>query len=138
MTRDETILAWRDAQATLETAKADELRLRHAAIAIAFPGAYSEGTHNLDLGGGWRLSYENRLNYNLDKVALPIALQAITARHGNNVIATRLCSWKPSLLVGEYRKIDLDDKRLIDRALTIKPATPSLDLIEPKKNGAKT
>jgi len=72
-----------------------------------------------------------KLNYKLDKDTTPTALFAVANIVGAE-LATRLVNWKPDLSLSEYNKLPDNAREAIDRALTITPATPTLELREKK------
>lgn len=136
------IVAWQEAAALAARAKARELELRNAVFGQAFPNAIV-GTNNFDLGRGYVLKGVRKLNYTLssanDSAATQEALDAIE-KLGNegSFLVDRLVKWKPELSVSEYKKLDPEHnsthrkiKELIDNALTITDATPTLEVANP-------
>lgn len=134
--RDDLLLNWKNAKDALETAKAVELALRQQVIDVEFSGHKEEGTETHNLGEGWKVKAVFKLNYTVDKETIDDALTAIeeTGPEGK-FIAGRLIKFKPELAVSEYRLLcdeHPEFKRIVDAALTIKPGTPSLELVPPK------
>jgi len=135
--RDAKILEWRAAQAALALAKEQEAALRAEVVALAFADHKDEGTENVELGNGWKLKAVFKIGYTLDNKddAVDKALSKIEKAGGEGeFIAGRLVKWKPELSVSEYKKLPDKFRKIIDAVLTTKPGTPSLELIEPKKN----
>ena len=142
--RDRLILDWTQKQNELEIAKAAENEARLKLAQLCFPDP-KEGTNTLELGNGYKLKLEHKMNYTLhngkdahktdgrEAFATTKALNAIE-KLGNEgaFIAERLVSWKPELSLTEYRALDKQYRELIDKALKISPATPSLKFETPK------
>lgn len=137
--KDAILTAWKEAAATLATAKARESELRAQVLEVfseeAAPG--HSGTENVEVGWGYTLKIIHKLNYKLDSAddyaKVEKALDAIEkTQEGGNVIAERLVKWKGELSISEYKKLDSRQKALIDAVLTITDATPSIELVAPK------
>lgn len=133
--RDTLIQQWQAMASQLETVKEAEANLR-VAVAIACFGDCSqyEGTKALSLGMGYEIKGVFKMNYNVKPGDnLKSAMNLICETPEGKVIAGRLLSWKPSLKVSEYRLLTPIQKAAFDKALTVSPGAPSLELIEPKK-----
>lgn len=132
-----------EAKKALEKAKERELALRLETQARYFPGNVVKGTHNFELGNGYSLKLVNGENIKVADVegqSLEDTLDEI-AKIGNlgAVMADEIVKFKPSLAVVEYKKlVDNNDeqakriKALIDKHITVTPATPTLEFVEPK------
>lgn len=138
MNRDELILKWQEATKALALAKEVELSLRNAVIQANFsaemsPTGLNEGTHNIELGNGYRLKAVGKLNYNVSTEAAEKALDAI-AKSGpeGKFVAARLVTWSPRLSLTEWRNLPDKLRKVFSPALTITPATPTLEIVEPK------
>lgn len=121
--------AWRDRESFLRKQVIDAFSNDQA------PG-YS-GTENIDIGWGHKLVILHKITYDLDKADnfanVDKALNQIEhSQEGGNVIAERLVKWKPELSVSEYKKLTPAQKAMIDRVITIKDATPSVELKQGK------
>lgn len=132
--KDHTIMLWQKAEKELETIKTAEMNLRKLIFGECFPNP-KEGTNSLELGAGYILKGTHKLSYsvtNNDAVCTK-ALEAIhdTGNEGP-FIAERLIKWKPELSTSEYKKADDKYKKLLEPCLTIKPGSPSLELVAPK------
>lgn len=130
--RDQMLVEWANRKKALADATIAEYQLRLAIVEAEFPQA-TEGTNTIELGNGYKLKCTVKFNYNLDGEKTEDVLAKI-ANLGNEgtFIADRLVNWKPNLLVGEYRKLEGEYKRLFDEALTIKPGAPQVEIVEPK------
>jgi hypothetical protein len=141
--RDLKIRAWIDAKSALETAKVNEHAARLEVARSVFPETF-EGTRTIDLGGGYAIKCVKGFNYNLSeskKPRTPGMAPFATRKALNEIekignegpfIAERLVTWKPELSLTEYRDLDPQFKKIIDTALTISPALPSLEFVTPK------
>ena len=108
-----------------------ERELRAALVAKYFP-APTEGTNVIDVGQGYELATVISSNFKLDGEQTKLALARICrADPAGPVLADRLVKWTPELRVGEWKKLPPKLAKMIAAALTIKPATPTLELRAP-------
>jgi hypothetical protein len=131
--RDLLLQQWQSVSGQLAALKEREADLRKQCVA-AFFGQLPEGTQNHDLGRGYTLKAVGKINYNLgESTEVVSALEKIAGvNEEGRFIAARLVKWKPELSISEYRKLPEIFKRILDTVLTTKPATPQLEIIEPK------
>lgn len=131
---DEALVKWGAISEQLETIKTAEMNLRKIIFGECFPNP-KEGTNNLELGAGYILKGTHKLSYNVSNQD-DVCTKALEAIHdtGNEgpFIAERLIKWKPELSTSEYKKADDKYKKLLEPCLTIKPGSPSLELVAPK------
>lgn len=134
------LLAWDHAKKALGAAKALEASLRQEVLKdfYDFGGEADlrEGTENLELGNGYKLKATFKLSRKLENKNGETykALFAIAENfEGGKLYAERLVKWSPDLSVSEYKKLPADIRAVIDECLTSKAATPSLEIVEPKK-----
>jgi hypothetical protein len=126
-TNTDTLVAeWDAADKALAAAKAREKELREQVIEALFKDA-PVGTNNHELPTGETLSCVKKLNYKLETDATMLAQGALAGMIGE-FLTQRLVKWKPELSVSEYKKLDDISRATIDKALTITPATPSLEM----------
>jgi hypothetical protein len=135
--RDEILAQWKVAKTTLDTAKADEATLRDQVVA-AFSDVTDEmhsGTETVDIGWGHELKIVHSLRYELDKAndyeKTDKALDEIEATLGEEVgalLVDRLVKRKLELSISEYKKLPPKAKKIIDKVLTIKPGSKSVEL----------
>lgn len=123
---DDLVSRWERAKVALDTAKKLESELREEVVA-AFFRVNSTGTHHFDTSDGRDLVCVKKLNYKLDKDTTAAAQSEIAALIGAE-LAGHLVNWKPDLSLTEYKKLPDAAREIIDRALTISPATPTLEL----------
>lgn len=124
---------WQAAQQDLAIAKSiidKEMTLRKAVVASFWPTP-KEGVNNMELNAGWKMKYNRSLEYKVDDAALPACREALFVA---NVSSDKLFKLTPSLSVTEYRLLDDNIRSIVDKVLTIKPKSPTLELIPPKES----
>ena len=151
--RDAEILEWRGLKEQSSFYVNAEREARAKVTATLFPAA-RKGTQRYELGAGYKVKLVYGFNYKLGNKELvdpatneltPINKQGKVVEDpigeiGNEgpFLAERLIRWKPELVEKEYLALDpeipahVEVKALIDAILTITPATPTLELEEPK------
>ncbi len=122
---DTLVAEWISADETLRAAKAREKELREQVVEAVF-GDAPTGTNNHALPTGGTLSCVKKLNYKLDTDATLLAQGNLAGIIGAD-LTQRLVRWKPELSISEYNKLPADARVIIDAALTITPATPTLE-----------
>jgi len=135
--KDALLLQWEAAASALAKAKEIELNLRNEAVKAFFhdPGTLeSEGTETLELGNGFKLKAVFKMSRRLAGIEqVNDALNKIEATGPEGkFIAERIVRWKPELDKKEYDQLGPQCKSIIDTVLTISPATPALEIVEPK------
>lgn len=133
------ILSWQEAERQSKFWKEQEMDLRKR-VASLIPDI-KEGMNTLPLQHGYELKVTGSRNYNLtnSEGQTNEAMRHI-AMLGNEgaFIGERLVSWKPSLSLTEYRKLDVTNpthkriKELIDGVLTITDSAPKVEVKPPK------
>jgi hypothetical protein len=132
-TRDKLIVAWKTAKEELAIAKVAESQLRKLVIETLFPTHKEEGTENFELGNGYKVKAVFKQTYSLSADDVVGCLEQMAELdEAGKVYAERLVKFKPELSTSEYKKLPEPYKALIDLILTVKPASPSLELVEPK------
>jgi hypothetical protein len=109
-----------------------EMLARKEAFALIFPKV-AKGTHYVDLPGGWRIKGVRKVEYKLDPEQVDAMLDALkgTGNEGT-FLADRLVKWKAELSVTEYEALTSDTyKKIVDRILTTKDASPEFSLVSP-------
>jgi len=131
--RDKLILAWKTAKEELAIAKVAESQLRKLVIESLFPAHKNEGTENHDLGNGYKIKAVFKQTYTLSADDVSGCLEQMAELdEAGKIFAECLVKFKPELVISEYKKLPEPYKALIDLILTVTPASPSLELIEPK------
>ena len=128
--RDTLILQWRAAKSSAVAAVEKEMNLRLAIVEKTFDPDKVKGTENIELGQGWKLKAVKKQNYNLkgSQQEIVTALSGMSAE-----IQKRLVKWSPKLSLTEYKLLEEKDLAAIDKVVVVTPATPTLELVEPKK-----
>lgn len=136
---NDKLLAWDHAKKALDAAKSAEASLRKEVLKDFYDfGGESdlrEGTENLELGNGYRLKATFKLSRKLENKnhETEEALAQIATFENGILYAERLVKWSPELSVSEYKKLPENVRAVIDACVTSKAATPSLEIVEPKK-----
>ena len=132
--RDTLIQKWLDAKAASASAVETERVLRQQVMTAFYPEAQPEkGTFNQELGNGYKLKFGFKQNITLNSALVNDALAEIerTGEEGK-FIAERLVKFKPELSLTEYANLSDNHRRIIDRIVTTKPASPTIEFVEPK------
>ena len=130
--RDSVLMAWNEANSALQAAKLRELQLRGLAFNLCFPDP-KEGTNNFQLGSGWLLKADYKFNYTIqDSDAMQAALNRLSSG-----VAERLVRFKPEVRSGEFKQLGDADKKIIEPFVSVKPGTPSLEILKPGAEGNK-
>lgn len=132
---------WYTLQEELKAIKMREILLRQKLFKFYFPTP-EEGTNSLDLNplmsaegfepDGRVLKGGHTINREVDAASLQV-LGPSFAEQGIKV--ADLVKWKPSLAVGDYRKLTKEQMQFFDQCLIIKPGSPTLEVVLPKKRG---
>lgn len=138
MTEQEKYLKLQEWQLALQAAAEvkpvieKEQTLRKEVMAIFFPEPV-EGTNKFPLAQGWELKGTHKIDRKVDEAALP-AVQSQLREMGVN--PDPLVQMKPSLDTKAYRslvQINPEAAKVFEQALTIKPGSPTLELVPPKE-----
>lgn len=127
---------WHAAAAELAAAKplADkEMALRKEVMALYFPTPV-EGVNNAPLAAGWTLKATHKLDRKIDNAALPTVRQQL--REQFQINPDNLFRTKYELETAQYKAlkaINAEAFTLLETALIIKPASPTIELVAPKK-----
>ena len=129
--------AWKEAKEALDRVKLAEADMRKQVVEVFsehFDGEIFSGMENIDVGQGYNLKIEHSLDYKLDQEKIESVLDEIEAKiEGGAVLAERLCKVKYELSVSEYKKLPEAARLMVDKILTIKPASKSVKLAERKR-----
>lgn len=105
-----------------------EMALRKLVAATVFPKP-DEGTNKFPMPFDWQLKYTYKIDRKVDQAALPAVQERLRAM---NLNPDPLIRDVPELNVKEYRKLTDEQRKVMDTALIITPAAPTLELIAPK------
>lgn len=127
----EDIIAWDKAAKELVAAKNTEMLLRTRVFKGKFPTPV-EGTNSVPLLNDYVLKAKYELNRSVDIEAVKTLAEELKTA---GVDVTEVIRYKPELSVTAYKALNKDQKEVFDQCLTIKPGTPSLEIVLPKKKG---
>lgn len=131
----EKLQEWQQAVIDAAGAKAlieREQTLRKEVAELFFP-APVEGTNAFELNAGYKLKLTYKLDRKLDEAALPAVMERV---RGMQVNTDELLKFEPTLVLKSYRalmQLHPEAAKVFDEALTIKPASPTLELVAPKE-----
>ena len=112
----------------LKALKKTESVLRKRISSFYFPTP-DEGTNTHDLGGGFNLKLTSKLTRSIDEALLQAhKLEFVDF----DIDVDKLIKLKPSLVLSQYKKLSDKQTLIFDQVLTIKPATPALEIVKGK------
>jgi len=120
---------WYELADQLKKIRAQEMTLRKKIFGNAFPDP-KEGTNSYELGDGYVLKAQHKLDRNIDPGALDALKEKLRENHINPDV---LVQYKPSLVLKEYRTLTDEERALFDQCLIVKPGSPSLEIVLPKR-----
>ncbi len=145
MDKNGLLMLHQHSKTRLDNYKEKEMTLRKLVAKVFVPEA-KEGMNTIALGNEFDLKVNNKYNYKLDNDndLVWAGLERIE-KLGNEgkFVAERLVSWQPNFLLTEYRQLQEDAEKgsefaknalkEVSNFMTITPATPTLEIKEPKK-----
>lgn len=123
---------WYRIQEELKKVKAREMLLRQKIFKFYFPTP-TEGTNNFDLPDGYVLKGKHTINRDIDPGAFQVLRKTFEEA---GIHPDALVQYKPSLVKKEYNTLTEEQKQLFDQALIVKPGSPALEIVLPKKRAA--
>lgn len=123
----QAVLAAQEAKKVVEAEQA----LRKEVMALFFPEPV-EGTNKFELEAGWSLKATHKIERKVDEAALPAVLQQLREMGVN---PDPLIRTKHDLDTKAYKslaQINPDAAHVFEQALTIKPGSPTVELVPPK------
>jgi len=108
-----------------------EQALRKEVAELFFPNP-KEGTNTFDLAAGWKLKLTHKIDRKMDEVTLETVKEQVLKLGVNPDL---LIAVKPSLDTKAYKALALtypEAVKVFDLCLTIKPASPTMELVPPK------
>lgn len=118
---------WIEADKAMREAVAAELEARAALTWIAFPTPF-DGTNNQPLPDGTILQGTFKQNYNVDSKLAEATLKKLPP-----AVARGLLTWNAKLRVGAYKALEPAHRAIINEIVTITPARPALQIVQPKE-----
>jgi hypothetical protein len=128
----EDLVEWYNIQKELKKIKAREMLLRTKIFGFFFPSP-KEGTNNYDMPDGYVLKGKHTINREVDLGAFQ-AMREQFSQAGIHPDA--ILQWKPSLRLKEYRELTAEQLDLFDQCLIVKPGSPALEIVLPKKRAS--
>lgn len=125
------IAEWYKIKEKMAKLKASEALLRTKIFKGLFTNPV-EGTNTLPLndGTGAELKATHIINRSVDEGALDALKEELRK---NKIKVSDLVRYKPEVVISEYRKLTEEERQLFDQALIIKPGSPQMDVVIPKK-----
>lgn len=119
---------WHTERTELDRLRPLEAASRRAVFGMTFPEPQEGSAGNrYDLGNGYELRGDYKINRTVDEAAFYSSLAAIQE---TGVIIARLFRFTPTLSVAEYRKLTQEQRAAVDTVLKIEPGLPSLELVK--------
>lgn len=122
---------WYELTKELTRIKATEMLLRIKIFKHYFP-LPEEGTNSADLADGYVLKGVHKIDRKIDVAALTVLKDLFAEKL---IKIDDLVKWDPALKVKEYRELTAEQIQLFDRCLIVKPGSPALEIVLPKKKG---
>ena len=122
---------WYKLQEDLSRIKNAEMLLRKKIFDHYFK-APKEGTNTQPLRDGYALKGGYVINRAVDVALLTNFNEKLKSA---GVSVDKLVKYEPKLAVSEYRTLTEEQRQLFDQVLVIKPGSPSLEIVLPKKRG---
>lgn len=123
------LVEWQEIVKKMKKLKVQEHFLRLKCFNGFFP-APKEGTNNYDLPEHYVLKGKHNINRNIDPAAL--ATLAPGLREAGIAVEV-MVKYTPELVKAEYNKLTAEEQVLFDQVLTVKPGSPGLEIVLPKK-----
>lgn len=132
----EELAEWYRTKEELGKLKSKEALLRSRIFKFYFPDP-AEGTNSRELGDGTGAVVKGTyvINRSVDQGALD-ALREAQKVADSNAYAINLdvlVVWKPELKISEYRTLTDEERNWFDQALVIKPGSPQVEVVIPKR-----
>lgn len=129
-TTEKDLAEWYRLSAELKQLRAKEILLRKKIFGAYFPNP-KEGVNKYDLEDNYVLKATHKLSRDIDEGALDAITPQLFNEYG--IRTEDLVKRKPELKLKEYRKLSEEQALIFDQALIIKPTTPSLEIVKPKR-----
>ena len=126
----EDLNAWSQLQKQLGDLKSAEMLLRTKIFKGLFPNPV-EGTNSVPLGTeGWVIKAKYPINRKPDIALLTARAPELRAA---GIVLEDVIRTIPELATGEYRKLTDDQRHLLDQVMEVKPGSPALEIVLPKR-----
>jgi len=125
----DTLNEWFLAQEELAKIKDREMALRKRIARTYFPNPV-EGTNTAPLSEGWVMKLTHKIDRKLD---IPVLTNLADEFLKAELPLGMLVKNKPELDLKAYRALPDEKRAMFERAMTIKPGSPSLEIVKPKR-----
>lgn len=126
----EDLNAWSQLQKQLGELKSAEMLLRTKIFKGLFPNPV-EGTNSVPLGTeGWVIKAKYSINRKPDVALLTARAPELRAA---GIVLEDVIRTIPELATGGYRKLTDDQRHLLDQVMEVKPGSPALEIVLPKR-----
>lgn len=125
----EDLEKWYVLQDQLKALKHTESILRKRIFSHYFPTP-AEGNNDIELADGFLLKGTYPITRKVDEGAFTTLKETFREKGIN---PDNLVDWKPSLVKAAYNRLTAEERKLFDQVLTIKPGSPSMKVVLPKK-----
>ena len=123
------IIAWSEAAEQLAAIKNTEMLLRNRVFKGKFLNPV-EGTNSTPLLNNYVLKATYKLNRTIELEAVSTLADDL---HKAGINTTELIKYKPELDIKAYKALNEDQRKVFDMCLIVKPGTPSLEIVLPKR-----
>jgi hypothetical protein len=121
---------WDQMQKQLSALKSAEMLLRTKIFKGLFPSPV-EGTNTIPLGTeGWVVKSQYKIGRTPDVALLTAKAPELRAA---GIVLEDVIRTKPELVTGTYRKLTNEQRNLLDQVMEVKPGSPSLEIVLPKR-----
>ena len=126
--------AWSEMAQKLAALKSAEMLLRVKIFKGLFPNPV-EGTNSVPLGTeGWQIKAKYPINRKPDVALLTARAQELREA---GIPLDSVIRAVPELSTTEYRKLTDEQRHLLDQVMEIKPGSPSIEIVLPKRAKAE-
>ena len=125
----EDLTLWHAMQSQLSALKAQEALLRSKIFKSFFPNPI-EGTNTAPLAEGWVIKATYPITRKPD-AALLVSMGPELRAAG--IRMDEVIRYKPEVAITEYKKLTEEQRHLMDRVLEIKPGSPQMEIMLPKR-----
>jgi len=127
---------WYKIKAQLGKLKSAEALMRTRIFKFFFK-APKEGTNKVDIndGTGAQLKADHTINRSVDIGSLEALRdqQKVEGYNGHKLNFDELVKWKPEVSITAYRQLTDEERNLFDQCLIIKPGSPQMEIVIPKR-----
>lgn len=126
----EDLNSWSEMQQKLSALKSAEMLLRIKIFKGLFPSPV-EGTNSVPLGTeGWVIKAKYPINRKPDVALLTARAPELRAA---GIVLEDVIRTIPELSTTEYRKLTEEQQKLLDQVMEVKPGSPALEIVLPKR-----